>query len=424
VSEPAGPETPDPEARWPGPPRVVLPHVFDRRPADAPTLRAATEPLLPLFVIDVLTAFTVGMLPPLLPLVVADFALSTAEAGLVNTVYAVGRLVGSYPASLVRARWGTRFTVLIGLAGLIGGTFGCAVVPTFAGFLVGRAVMGLGSAAAFLAVFAELLESTPGNWRGRLANLFEGVAITSVAVGGVLAAVLAQRTGWRTAFAAAAVVMLACIFSARRLASGASRRDTEPAAGQPPLLALDRRALAPICAASAALTMMWSGVFATMVPLLGHDGYGLGAAALGLAMAAGYAAELAGLVVVGFVIDRVRREPLFVGGAVAVLAGGLLLAVGARPATFVVALVLMGGGFAVWMIPATVLADRAGTPIPPTSLAIFRASVDAGMIIGPIALAGLAGMVGERPSVGAAGLVLLAAALYLARGPRGPGASR
>ena len=36
-----------------------------------PSARAALAPLVPLFVLDVLTAFTVGMLPPLLPRVTA-----------------------------------------------------------------------------------------------------------------------------------------------------------------------------------------------------------------------------------------------------------------------------------------------------------------------------------------------------------------
>ena len=106
-----------------------------------------------LFVLDVLTAFTVGMLPPLLPLVAADWALSPVKVGLVNTLYAIGRLVGSYPASLMRARWGTRAVVFIGLGGLVAGCLLCAAAPRFPLFLLGRLVMGCGGGIAFLAVF-------------------------------------------------------------------------------------------------------------------------------------------------------------------------------------------------------------------------------------------------------------------------------
>jgi len=419
VTDPDSPGAPGTERPWTaGPPRVIPPHVFEPPRPAAPSFRGAIAPLVPVFVLDVLTAFTVGMVPPLLPLVVADFALSTAEAGLVNTLHAAGRLAGSYPASRIRARWGTRTAVVVGLAGLLVGALGCALAPSFALFLLGRVVMGLGASVAFLAIFAELLEAAPARFRGRLANAFEATAILSLAVSGVLAAALAQAAGWRVVFAAVALVMLACGLAARRLPPGAGRRDPEAPGPARPVSVTELRALAPIYGACFALAWTWSGLFATMAPLLGHDRYALGATAIGLALSAGYVAELAGLLVMGLVIDRLRREPLFLGGAVAVLAGGLLLAVGAQPLAFVLGLVLVGGGFAVWMIPATVLADRVGTPLPPTHLAVFRIALDAGMILGPLLIGLLATVTGDRVAVGAAGLVLVGGALALARDRR------
>jgi MFS family permease len=379
--------------------------------------RAALVPLLPLFVLDVLTAFTVGMIPPLLPLVAGDFALSAAEAGLVNTVYAVGRLAAAYPASRLRSRRGTRTTVFIGVGGLVGGSIGCALAPSFTAFLLARLVMGLGASAAFLAVFAEMLEASPSAWRGRLTNLFEGMAISSVALGGVLASTLAQAAGWRVVFGAAAGLVLLCYAAGRSLGAHAGRH-AAAAGARRPLSAADLTALAPVWIATAAMALTWSGLFATLAPLLGHDRYGLGAPAIGLALGAGYVTELAGLAMVSLVIDRVRREPLFLGGALAVLAGGLVLAAGAHPAAFVGGLALMGGGFAVWMIPATVLADRMGAAIPPAHLAAYRISSDAGMILGPLGLGLLATAAGDRLAIGLGGLAMVAGALALSRRPR------
>jgi MFS family permease len=394
----------------------VRPEVFDTAPppAPAPTRAQALRPLLPLFVLDVLTAFTVGMLPPLLPLVVADWALSPVEVGLINTLYAVGRLAGSYPGSLMRARWGTRAVVFIGLGGLVAGSLLCAAAPRFPVFLLARGIMGFGAGLAFLAVFAQILESSPPAWRGRLANAFEATSILSLAIGGALAAGLAQASGWRVVFVAAALAMLPC---------AATWRPIGPDAGRHPALARASLrlpaaavlAVAPIYAASFALAATWSGLFATLVPLVGHDHYGLDSGALGLALGAGYVAELIGLVAVGLVIDRVRREPLFMAGAVAVTAGGVLLALGTQPAVFVGALVLVGGGYAVWMIPATVLADRVGPAIPPGHLAAFRVAMDSGMILGPVVLGALAGLAGQRWAAGVAGFVLLGGAYLLGR---------
>ena len=94
------------------------------------------------------------MLPPLLPVIAGEWALGHVQVGLINAVYAVGRLAGSYPTTRIRARWGTRAALFPGLLGLVAGAVGCALAPTFPGLLVARLVMGLGASAAFLAIFA------------------------------------------------------------------------------------------------------------------------------------------------------------------------------------------------------------------------------------------------------------------------------
>ena len=185
--------------------------------AVAPPLRAVLRPLLPLFVIDVLTAFTVGMVPPLLPLLADEWRLSPLQAGLVNTLYAVGRLGASYPASAMRARQGTRRVVFLGLALLVTGVVACGVAPGFVTFLLARLVMGVGASAAFLAIFAELLETAPAAWRGRVTNLFEGMAILSLAIGSTLGAWIAGQVGWRWVFVGAGPVLLLCGLTWRAL---------------------------------------------------------------------------------------------------------------------------------------------------------------------------------------------------------------
>ena len=376
------------------------------------------RPLLPLFAIDILTAFTVGMVPPLLPLMADEWRLSPLQAGLVNTLYAVGRLGASYPASALRARRGTRTVVFLGLALLIAGVVACGLAPGFPAFLLARLVMGVGASAAFLAIFAELLETAPAAWRGRLTNLFEGVAILSLAIGSTLGAWVAGQLGWRWVFLGAGPVLLLCVIAGRALRPEAGRRiagaDSPSRAGGH----LAHRRLLPVYLASLSLSLTWSGLFATMAPLLGHERYGLGAGPIGLALSAGYTAELVGLLGVGLVIDHVRREPVFYLGAGSVAAGGLVLAAGTHPAVFVLGLVLVGAGFAVWMVPAIVLADRVGTPIAPGYFAVYRIAMDTGMIVGPLVLGAVADVAGARVAVGSAGFALVAGAVLLGAGRR------
>jgi MFS family permease len=218
-------------------------------------------------------------------------------------------------------------------------------------------------------------------------------------------------------FVGAGPVLLLCGLAWRAIGAEAGRRAESAATGRPERHPA-HRPLLPVYVASLSLAMTWAGLFATMAPLLGHARYGLGSGALGLALSAGYAAELAGLLAIGIVIDRIRREPIFLAGAVAVAAGGLVLAAGAHPAVFVLGLVLVGGGFAVWMVPAIVLADRVGTPMPPGHFAVYRIAMDAGMIVGPLALGGVADLLGARVAVGGAGFALVAGAVALALGRR------
>ena len=392
----------------PGAPEAAAPRTFG----------AALRPFLPLFVVDVLTAFTVGMVPPLLPLLAAEWQLSPLQVGLVNTLYAVGRLGTSYPASALRARHGTRAVVFVGLALLVPGVVACGLARGFPSFLVARLVMGIGASAAFLAIFAELLESTPAAWRGRLTNAFEAMAILSLGLGSTLGAFIAGAVGWRWVFVGAGPVLLVCGLVWPRLGSETGRRAAPPeASGRTEGRAAHRRLL-PVYGASLSLSMTWSGLFATLAPLLGAAGYGLSSGALGLALSAGYATELAGLLGIGIVIDRVRREPVFLGGGLAVALGGLVMAAGTHPAVFVLGLALVGGGFAVWMVPAIVLADRVGTPMPPGHFAVYRIAMDAGMILGPLVLGAAADLIGARAAVGSAGLVLVAGGLALTLGRR------
>ena len=385
--------------------------------AVASPLGTVLRPLLPLFAIDILTAFTVGMVPPLLPLMADEWRLSPLQAGLVNTLYAVGRLGASYPASALRARRGTRTVVLLGLGLLVVGVVACGLAPGFPAFLLARLVMGVGASAAFLAIFAELLETAPAAWRGRLTNLFEGMAILSLAIGSTLGA--GSRGTWAGGGCSSGRARCSCsaVRGPRAQAGGgpsrrrARRRDRM---GGP----LAHRRLLPVYLASLSLSLTWSGLFATMAPLLGHARYGLGAGPIGLALSAGYAAELAGLLGVGLVIDHIRREPVFYVGAGSVAAGGLVLAAGTHPAVFVLGLVLVGGGFAVWMVPAIVLADRVGTPMPPGYFAVYRIAMDTGMIVGPLALGAVADVAGDRAAVGAAGFALVAGAVLLGAGRR------
>ena len=383
------------------------------RLSDRKRIEGGFATVLPLYWLDFLLAISVGMVPPLLPVLAAHWALSTVQAGLIYTVYAVGRLGSCYPASDMRARWGTRTALVGGIASLTLGLLTCGLSSGFTAFLAGRFLMGVGMSAAFLALLAELLERSPAVYRGRFTNAFEGVTITSQSVGSFAVGPLALAIGWRGSFAVAGAIALLGLTTWRRIGPLAGRRSSSAtrvvqAAGR-----REPRGLAPVYGASFAMALTWSGLFSTLAPLVGHHHYGLNLAALGIILATTYLAELVGLLGLTFVVDRIRREPVFMLGAASVALGGIVLAASVRPAFFVVGLALVGLGFAVSMIPAALLADWTGGRITPWHLAAYRISTDAGMIFGPLVSGGLAHLTGERTALGLAGLVLVGGGLGL-----------
>jgi MFS family permease len=293
----------------------------------------------------------------------------------------------------------------------LAGTLAGAIAATFPVFLVGRLLMGSGGSAACLAIFGEMLDKTPVRVRGRRANTFDATAILGE-TGGVLLAGAAGLVGWRGVFGIVSAVLLSASLAWRAMAT-LERHPPDSAQSKAAHGENGRRRLFPVYLAGFAMTVTWTGVLATLVPILGHGALGLSTAELSFALTAGYVAELLGLLGLSLGIDRVRREPVFLAGAVAVATGGLVLATTADVRAFVAGQILVRAGFAVWMVPAMLLVERAGTPIAPRYLALYRIVLDSGMIIGPLLLGGFAQTVGERAAIGSAGALLLAGALAL-----------
>lgn len=143
-------------------------------------------------------------LPPLLPAVIEDFSITSFEAGLALSLAALGFALLQFPSGLLSDQL-TRKTVLVGsLSVLAVGSLLLSVAPTFAVFVLGVAVIGVG----------EGLYGAAD--RGLLSDLFVdrrgvafGVHTTFSDVGGVLAAGLAAGAlavgAWRAAFVPAVV---------------------------------------------------------------------------------------------------------------------------------------------------------------------------------------------------------------------------
>ncbi|MER6300387.1 MFS transporter [Kitasatospora sp. NPDC001539] len=212
----------------------------------------------------------------LLPEIAGDYGVSIPTAGLLVTGYAIGVVLGA-PLMTVLGTRISRKTMLMLLMGLFAvGNLISATAPTFAVMLAGRIVASLAHGAFFgigSVVAAELV--APHKKAGAIATMFTGLTLANV-VGVPLGTFVGQAVGWRTTFAAVAVLGVAGLLGIARLI---------PAVPRPEGAHLRRELTAfrnPQVLLAMAMTVLgFGGVFAAITyiaPMMTHvAGYSEGA---------------------------------------------------------------------------------------------------------------------------------------------------
>ncbi len=160
------------------------------------------------------------IVPPMFPWLRDAFALSNTELGFVMTVFFVVSCAGQAASGFLVDRVGA-VPVLIGsLATIAAGAAVLALGQGYATLLAGAALTGLGNA-PFHPVDYSILNSRIATSRLGNAYAFHGVAGSlGWAVAPVFMVGLATWSGWRTAFAGAALltlVVMLVVIAARRL---------------------------------------------------------------------------------------------------------------------------------------------------------------------------------------------------------------
>lgn len=145
-------------------------------------------------------------LPPILPLLVSDFGVSYAQAGVLMTVYFGVYSVFQLPAGRLADRFGQRLLLAGGMVVLSAGVLLVAVAPTFPLVVLGQAIAGVGGSTYHPAGMSLISDVESGTTEGTAMGVhgFGGVAGTALApalVGG-----LAVVFDWRLALTVAAGV--------------------------------------------------------------------------------------------------------------------------------------------------------------------------------------------------------------------------
>ena len=356
-------------------------------------------------------------LPLMTGFIKEDLGLTPSLAGLLVSVFFVGKLVGSYAAGMIADLVGEVRVLAIG--GLLtGGLVVAAMWSPAIALLILLAAAGASSAGGTPAGGRLVRGAFPPNRQG----LALGIRQTGVPVGGIIAAALlpwiAHEHGWRVAMTIAGLVTVVAVLPLLKIRESRPDRHRERPEGFRATVTLEVR-----------LLTLWAcfavtGQFAVLIfiPLQLHEQAGVSLAAAASIAVAAQVTGILGRIVWAALSDR-SIEKGRSGTLVAVTIGGLLSAI-------LLALLPAGTPLTVWVVGVafagftligyqglwiTMVTDAAPASSVGAATGFAVMLTIASIAITPLLLGLVADVAGTYRAVWAVVIVLLLGALCVAR---------
>ena len=322
----------------------------------------------------------------------AHYGVSLAAVGLLTTALFVTQFAVQFPAGRVADRFGSQS---VALAAIAAGVVGNLLLLVDAGLglaLVARAIVGIGSGAAFVGGL-DLVRAGGGG--PALQGLFGGATMAGGGLALMVVPPLTDATSWRAAYWSGAVLALAAVIPVL-MASGL------PRIGHAGGWVVRDRALLPLGALQAASFGLAVIAGNWVVPLLERQGIDSTAAGLagGLILLVGIVTRPLG----GVLSGRVRARPLTAVALRALATGALLLALsGPFPLSALGALLIgLAAGLPFALIFAA--AQRISPEAPAGAIALVNSCAVLVVLVGTP----LAGLAFELPSDGRVAFAVIA----------------
>ncbi|WP_425005363.1 MFS transporter [Mycolicibacterium sp. S3B2] len=125
----------------------------------------------------------------------------------VTTVYLVGSVVAATTVSTVLTRWGPRRSYLMALSMFAVGSLGCALAPSMAALLVGRAVQGVAGGLLAGLAYAVINTALPVVLWTKASALVSAMWGVGTLLGPAAGGLFAQYGSWRWAFGVLVVMV-------------------------------------------------------------------------------------------------------------------------------------------------------------------------------------------------------------------------
>jgi predicted MFS family arabinose efflux permease len=154
---------------------------------------------------------------PLASFLMREFRITTAQFSVLVSAYAVAAAVSSLVMASIADRFDRKRALMVAYGGMIVGTIGCALAPTYFTLLLARLVAGLFGGVMSSIIFAMVGDRVPDARRGRAMGLVMMGFSFSAVIGIPLSIYIAAQTSWRVPFAVLSVACIALYIVAEKL---------------------------------------------------------------------------------------------------------------------------------------------------------------------------------------------------------------
>ena len=368
--------------------------------------------IMPLLLILVGFEIGVSVFGPLLPQVQREFQVSASSVAMALSVYHGIRLLVNVPMGRLVARSALPAMLATGGAILAAGGVAAALAPSFALVLVGRAIMGVGSALFFITLQFWISKVAKPDDKAQLFSYHQIAALTGAALGPALGGAVAGWLSWRYSLVLAVAAGIIALGAGRRLVDPTANRPVAPVqTSSSEGTGLEIRSILGPGIIMMALFFFHGGVIATLIPLFSAREIHLGPAAIGAILMIGtlqrFGAALASGRLAGlFGTRRVILTGLTALGVSILSFLGVGSPLGMVLAVSLVSWANLGGSLVIALVTDVVPEKHWGV-----ALGINRTMADVGAMVAPL----LMGFVIDQRGFGAA-FVVAAAVLLAATG--------
>ena len=381
--------------------------------------RTRTSDILSIYVPSFFIFVGMGIVSPVLTLYAQSFGVSIFMAGMVITVYSIGRLVMDFPAGILADKIGRRPLMIIGTALIALCAFLNATADNFWLFLFYRFIQGMGASMWMTSRTTLLADILKPEERGRVLGYFQSFQTIGQAAGPTIGGFIATWYGAQANFyfyAATGVVSLALTYVfIKETESGKAHSGELAFPKELTLRLLKNKGFVFASLASATAFFLVSGIRQDILPFYTAEA-GLGPAEIGMILSVATIANLILTIPIGYGIDLIGRKPIVVFGLVV---SAISMALFPQFNSFIllclVSFIMGIGTSGMQQAPLAMATDATIGEPRGTSMGIFRFFGDIGSLIGPILLGAVADGFGlAAPFYVMSGIILLvAAATYL-----------